>query len=230
MHTYLDVRAVGDLPMVKHAPFSFPSPLYAISDTLGRSELSYIDLAQKICAGGAKVLQLRFKNQKDHAVREFLHIARKVHTICQRSGCVLIINDRADIALAVDADGVHVGQEDLPLAAVRQVLGPHKIIGVSTHDLAQAREAQRSGADYIGFGPLFGTQTKATGYTARGLDQLQTIRAQVEVPIVAIGGINAQRAPAALDAGANAVAMISDIVLAAQITHKVQTTLEELSP
>jgi thiamine-phosphate pyrophosphorylase len=143
---------------------------------------------------------------------------------------VLIINDRADIALAVDADGVHVGQEDLPLAAVRQVLGPHKIIGVSTHDLAQAREAQRSGADYIGFGPLFGTQTKATGYTARGLDQLQTIRAQVEVPIVAIGGINAQRAPAALDAGANAVAMISDIVLAAQITHKVQTTLEELSP
>ena len=219
--------------MVQRARFSFPSPLYAIADTLGRPELSYIDLAQQICAGGAKVLQLRFKTQKDQkdcAVREFLHIAREVRTICQRHGCVLIINDRADIALAVNADGVHVGQEDLPLVAARQVLGPDKIIGVSTHDLAQAREAQRGGADYIGFGPLFGTQTKATGYTARGLDQLQTIRAQVDVPIVAIGGISTQRAPAALHAGANAVAMISDIVLADQVTHKVQTILEEISP
>ena len=212
--------------MAKRSSFSFPSPLYAIADTLGRPELSYIDLTQQICAGGAKVLQLRLK---DHAAREFLTIAREVRTICQRCGCVLIINDRADIALAVDADGVHVGQEDLPLAAARQVLGPDKIIGVSTHDLAQATAAEREGADYIGFGPLFGTQTKATGYTARGLDQLQTIRAQVHVPIVAIGGMSAQRAPAAFNAGANAVAMISDIVLAEQVTRKVQTTLKELS-
>ena len=215
--------------MAKRARFSFPSPLYAIADTLSRPELSYIDLAQQICAGGAKVLQLRFKNQKDHAVRGFLSLAREVQTICQRCSCVLIINDRADIALAVGAAGVHIGQEDLPLRAARQVLGPDKIIGVSTHDIAQALEAQRGGADYIGFGPLFGTQTKATGYTARGLDQLQTIRAQVDLPIVAIGGISAERAPAALDAGANAVAMISDIVLADQVTRKVQTTLEELS-
>ncbi len=211
--------------MAKCSSFSFPSPLYAIADTLGRPELSYIDLTQQICAGGAKVLQLRLKDQ---AAREFLTIAREVRTICQRCGCVLIINDRADIALAVDADGVHVGQEDLPLAAARQVLGPDKIIGVSTHDLAQATAAEREGADYIGFGPLFGTQTKATGYTARGLDQLQTIRAQVHVPIVAIGGMSAQRAPAAFNAGANAVAMISDIVLAEQVTRKVQTTLKEL--
>ena len=221
--------------MLERARFSFPSPLYAIADTLGRPELSYIDLARQICAGGAKVLQLRFKqqeakDQKDCAVREFLHIAREVRTICQHSDCVLIINDRTDIALAVGADGVHIGQEDLPLAAARQVLGPNKIIGVSTHDLTQAREAQRGGADYIGFGPLFGTQTKATGYTARGLDQLQTIRSQIDIPIVAIGGIHAQRAPAALDAGAHAVAMISDIVLADQVTYQVQTMLKELSP
>ena len=212
--------------MAQRSAFSFPSSLYAIADTLGRPELSYIDLSQQICAGGAKILQLRFK---DHAAREFLSIAREVRTICQRCGCMLIINDRADIALAVDADGVHVGQEDLPLAAARQVLGPDKIIGVSTHDVAQATAAQREGADYIGFGPLFGTQTKVTGYTARGLDQLQTIRAQVHVPIVAIGGMSAERAPSALHAGANAVAMISDIVLAEQVTRKVQTTLDKLN-
>lgn len=219
--------------MLKRPRFSFPSPLYAIADRMGRSGLSYIDLAQQICAGGAKVLQLRFKNgkdQKDRAVREFLHIAYQVRIISQRYGCMLIINDRADIALALDADGVHVGQDDLPLMAVRKVLGPDKIIGVSTHDLAQAIEAQGGGADYIGFGPLFSTQTKETGYTARGLDQLRTIRSHVDVPIVAIGGVNGQRAPAALDAGANAVAMISDIVLSRQVTRKVQTILGELSP
>ncbi|MBI3302292.1 MAG: thiamine phosphate synthase [Deltaproteobacteria bacterium] len=206
--------------------FTFPSPLYTIADTLGRLELSFIDLAQKLCAGGARLLQLRVK---DLPAREFLTIAHEVCTICRRSGCVLIINDRADIALAVDADGVHVGQEDLPLEAARKVLGPGKLVGVSTHDPAQALAAARGGADYIGFGPLFGTNTKATGYTARGLDQLREIRALVSLPIVAIGGITAERAPSALAAGADAVAMISDLVLADDVTTKVRETLERVS-
>lgn len=209
-----------------HSSFSFPSPLYAIADTLGRPELSYIHLAEQICAGGARVLQLRMKDQ---STQEFLRIAAQVQAICHRAGCLLIINDRIDIARAVGAAGVHVGQEDLPVKAARKVLGPAAIIGVSTHDLAQATAAAQGGADYIGFGPLFGTQTKATGYTARGLDQLRTIRAQVSLPIVAIGGINSQRAPAAMAAGADAVAMISDIVLADQVSLKVQMTLQEIA-
>jgi thiamine-phosphate pyrophosphorylase len=192
---------------------------------LGRPELSFVDLAKKICAGGARLLQLRVK---DLPAREFLSIAQEVRTICQQAGCLLIINDRADITLAVDADGVHVGQEDLPLEATRKVLGPGKIIGVSTHDPTQALAAQRGGADYIGFGPLFGTSTKATGYTARGLDQLREIRALVHLPIVAIGGITAERAPAALAAGADAVAMISDLVLADDVTAKVREALENV--
>ena len=207
-------------------PFAFPSPLYTIADTLGRPELSFVDLAKKICAGGARLLQLRVK---DLPAREFLSIAQEVRTICQQAGCWLIINDRADIALAVDADGVHVGQEDLPLEATRKVLGPGKIIGVSTHDPAQAVAAERGGADYLGFGPLFGTSTKATGYTVRGLDQLREIRALVHLPIVAIGGITAERAPAALAAGAEAVAMISDLVLADDVTGKVRETLEKIN-
>ncbi len=106
------------------------------------------------------------------------------------------------------------------------MLGPGKLIGVSTHDPAQALAAGRGGADYLGFGPLFGTSTKATGYSARGLDQLREVRALVSLPIVAIGGITAERAPAVLAAGADAVAMISELVLANDITAKVRETLE----
>ena len=205
--------------------FTFPNPLYAIADTLGRAELSFLDLAEKLCAGGAQLLQLRVK---DLPSREFLTLAHQVRDVCQRYGCLLIINDRVDIALAVDADGVHVGQEDLPLAAARKVLGPHKIVGVSTHGPTQAQEAERNGADYIGFGPLFGTTTKATGYSARGLEQLGEIRSVVQLPIVAIGGITTERASSALAAGANAVAMISDLVLASDVATKVQDTLTAL--
>jgi thiamine-phosphate pyrophosphorylase len=205
--------------------FTFPNPLYAIADTLGRAELAFLDLAEKLCAGGARLLQLRVK---DLPSRDFLTLAQQVRDVCQRYGCLLIINDRADIALAVNADGVHVGQEDLPLAAARKVVGPHKIVGVSTHDHVQAQEAERNGADYIGFGPLFGTTTKATGYSARGLDQLREIRTLVRLPIVAIGGITTERAPFALAAGANAVAMISDLVLAPDVTKKVRETLAVL--
>jgi thiamine-phosphate pyrophosphorylase len=206
-------------------PFAFPSPLYTIADTLARPDLSFVELAKKLCTGGARLLQLRVK---DLPTREFLTIAHEVRLICQPAGCLLLINDRADIALAVDADGVHIGQEDLPLDAARTVLGPHKIIGVSTHDADQAVTAERGGADYLGFGPVFGTNTKATGYTARGLDQLRAIRVLVRLPIVAIGGITVERAPSALAAGADAVAMISDLVLADDVTDKVRGTLEKL--
>ena len=207
------------------SPFSFPSPLYTIADTLGRLELSFVEITEKLCAGGAKILQLR---AKDLPSRDFLVLAQEVRKICRRSGCLLIVNDRADIALTIDADGVHVGQEDLPLKAARKVLGPNKIIGVSTHDLQQARAAEHDGADYVGFGPMYGTTTKATGYTARGLDQLREIRAMVRLPIVAIGGITTERALATLTAGADAVAMISDLVLAKNIIAKVRATLTHL--
>jgi thiamine-phosphate pyrophosphorylase len=208
------------------APFVFPSLLYTIADTLGRPELSFVNIAEQLCVGGAKLLQLRVK---DLPSRDLLEIAHKVKAICHRAGCLFIVNDRADIALAVEADGVHVGQEDLPLIAARKVLGPNKIIGVSTHDPQQAQTAERDGADYIGFGPMYGTTTKATGYTARGLDQLREIRAVVRLPIVAIGGITAERASATLSAGADAVAMISDLVLATDIAAKVKETLGQIS-
>ena len=118
---------------------------------------------------------------KDLPSRDFLVLAQSTRKDLESSGCLLIVNDRADIALAVDADGVHVGQEDLPLKAARGKLGPNKIIGVSTsHNLLQARAAEHDGADYEGTGGVNAT-TKATGYTARGLDQLREIRAMVRL-------------------------------------------------
>ena len=206
-------------------PFAFPSPFYAMADTLNRPELSFQGLTDHLCAGGVRLLQLRVKQQP---TRDFVALATEVQRICRRYQCTLIINDRVDIALAVEADGVHLGQDDLPLAAARKIVGREKIIGVSTHTVQQALIAEQEGADYIGFGPLFGTTTKATGYTARGLEQLQEIRRQVRIPIVAIGGITAERAPAVLQAGADAVALISDIVLAPDIQYRVKTLLQQL--
>jgi thiamine-phosphate pyrophosphorylase len=136
----------------------------------------------------------------------------------------LIVNDRVDIALACDADGVHLGQEDLPLAVGRKLMAA-KLVGISTHDLEQAREAERNGADYIGFGPIFGTTTKDTGYAAPGVDMLRKIRAAVKLPIVAIGGINEQNVREVWQAGANSAAIISDILGANDITAKTKRIL-----
>ena len=207
-------------------PFSFPSPFYAMADTLNRPALSFQRLTRQLCAGGVRLLQLRVKQQP---TRDFASLATAVQRICRDSQCTLIINDRVDVALAIEADGVHLGQEDLPLAAARKIVGDEQIIGVSTHTAQQALTAEQEGADYIGFGPLFGTTTKATGYTARGLEQLQEIRQQVRIPIVAIGGITAERAPAVLQAGADAVALISDIVLAPDVQYRVETLLRQLN-
>jgi thiamine-phosphate pyrophosphorylase len=131
----------------------------------------------------------------------------------------LIVNDRADIALASDADGVHLGQEDLPLPAARRLMG-ERTIGISTHNADQARAAEAGGADYVGFGPVFGTATKDTGYGARGLEMLGQVRGAVKLPIVAIGGINERNVVQVWRAGADAAAIISDILGADDIVGK----------
>jgi thiamine-phosphate pyrophosphorylase len=141
-------------------------------------------------------------------------------------GCRLIVNDRVDIALACDADGVHLGQEDLPLHAARKlVVG--KIIGISTHDVEQAKQAERAGADYIGFGPMFGTKTKETGYAARGLKMLQEVRRAVKLPIAAIGGITEANVAGVWQAGADSAAIISDILGADDVASKVKRILAQ---
>ena len=141
-----------------------------------------------------------------------------------QAGCLFVVNDRVDIALACGADGVHLGQEDLPLAAARRIMG-NKLIGISTHSLEQAKEAERGGADYIGFGPIFGSVTKETGYSPRGLTMLQEIRSAVRLPIVAIGGITEANVTKVWQVGADAAAMISDLIATKDIVEKVRRVL-----
>ncbi|HEY6998008.1 MAG TPA: thiamine phosphate synthase [Candidatus Binatia bacterium] len=183
-------------------------PLYAILDpeqTRGRPAEHVLS---RLLEAGVSILQLRVKSLPPV---DFLELAKDARTATRAHDCKLIINDRIDIALACDADGVHLGQDDLPLSTGRALMGK-KIIGISTHNLAQAHAAERNGADYIGFGPMFGSATKVTGYEARGLEMLQQIRRAVKLPIVAIGGITEKNVREVWQAGADSAAIISDIL------------------
>ncbi|HTU02129.1 MAG TPA: thiamine phosphate synthase [Candidatus Sulfotelmatobacter sp.] len=172
-------------------------------------------VAAAALAGGADVIQLR---DKSGSLRDLLRQARTIRILCQQHGALFVVNDRVDLALAADADGAHVGQEDLPAAVARGLLGGGRLLGVSTHSVEQARAAREAGADYIGFGPLFPTGSKATGYTSRGLAGLAAVRAAVgDLPILAIGGITLETARDVIRAGATAPAVISAVVAAPEI-------------
>ncbi|HME60012.1 MAG TPA: thiamine phosphate synthase [Candidatus Binatia bacterium] len=205
-------------------PLDIP-PLYAILDPGQIAARDAESVLHDLLEGGVKWLQLRVKSL---APAEFYALARRARAQTRNYGCKLIINDRIDIALGCDADGVHLGQEDLPLTVGRRLMSG-KVIGISTHDLEQAREAERNGADYIGFGPMFGTSTKDTGYAERGLPMLAQVRATVQLPIVAIGGINEQNVKPVWQAGATSAAIISDILHADDIPAKIARILRQYS-
>jgi len=204
------------------SPLVLP-PLYAILDPEQTRGRSCETVLRELLAAGVAILQLRVKTM---APSEFLELAQRARAETRSRGCKLIVNDRIDIALACDADGVHLGQDDLPLAVGRKLMGD-KIIGISTHAIDQAKEAEQNGADYIGFGPMFGTTTKTTGYTARGVEMLQQIRAAVKIPVVAIGGINEQNVRQVWQAGADSAAIISDILGADDVAAKTKRILAD---
>ena len=190
---------------------------YSILDAeqaAGGAELALRQLLE----GGVKIVQLRAKKMNS---RELLDLAKRARQLTAAFRCQLIINDRIDIALASNADGAHLGQDDVPAYTGRKLLRD-KVLGISTHSVEQAREAERSGADYIGFGPIFGTRTKETGYSARGLEMLQQIRATTPIPIVAIGGITESTIRDVWNAGAHSCAIISDVLSSDDLIAKVR--------
>jgi thiamine-phosphate pyrophosphorylase len=207
------------------SPLVLPA-LYAIVDPLdtGRSP---IDLAAALLDGGARLLQLRLKVAP---AREVLEVARAVRPLARQAGALLIVNDRPDVARAAEADGVHLGQDDLLVAAARAVLGSGGIIGVSTHSVAEARAAAAAGADYLGVGPVFDTTSKVGALAARGLHLVRAVRDAVTLPLVAIGGITPGTAPDVRAAGADAVAMIAALVRAPDVAAAVRDTLARLAP
>jgi thiamine-phosphate pyrophosphorylase len=182
-----------------------PSPLYAILDrsVAGGRELQ--DLLDAVLSGGGRFVQFR---EKTLPLADLLPLAHRLARRCRKAGALFIVNDRADLALAVDADGLHVGQDDLPARRARALLRPGMILGVSTHDPDQARRAEADGADYVAVGSIFPTTTKS-GFQLVGPELIRRVRADISVPLVGIGGITADNAEAVLAAGADAVAVIS---------------------
>ena len=182
-----------------------PSPLYAILDRSVARGRDLPGLLDAVLAGGCRLVQLR---EKTMPLGDLLPLARALARRCREVGALLIVNDRADLALAAGADGLHVGQDDLPARQARGLLPSRMLLGVSTHDPEQARRAVADGADYVAVGSIFPTTTKA-GFQLVGPELIRRVRPEVPVPLVGIGGITAENAPSVLGAGADAVAVIS---------------------
>jgi len=199
--------------------FAFRGPLYPIANAGGRH--SAVDLVAAAVGAGIRVVQLRVKSG---STRSFVELARAAKTITDRNRALLIIDDRTDIARLIDAAGVHLGTEDLPAAAARVILGPTKIIGLSTHSPAQLAAAEREGyGDYLAYGPIFPTYTKERPDPVQGLDGLRAARQLTKRPLVAIGGVNATNVEAVLKTGVDAVAIISAFADADDPAAAVQT-------
>ena len=164
----------------------FDSSLYFITDSTNFSEEEFLYRTEKALQGGATLIQLREKNK---STREYIDLAKKIHTISRQYGVPLIIDDRTDVALAVDAEGVHLGQSDMPIATARKIMGENKIIGATTKTVPQAIEAYNQGADYLGVGAIFPTTTKVKTVLT-STDTLNDICNAVPIPVNAIGGLN----------------------------------------
>ncbi|MGB0717467.1 MAG: thiamine phosphate synthase, partial [Phycisphaerae bacterium] len=157
--------------------------------------------------GGATCLQLR---EKDLSDQELLERASEFVAICRAGGAISVINDRCDVAMASGADGVHVGQDDIAVTTVRRLVGPDMVIGVSTHNLEQARAAAQSGVDYVAIGPMYATSTKPRSFVA-GIETLSNVRKNMSLPLVAIGGIDAARAGDVMQAGADCLCVCTAV-------------------
>jgi len=199
--------------------------LYAITDRR-LSGLSHLDQVVQLVRGGATLIQIR---DKDSAADDLYHAAIACIEVARPLGVRIIINDRVDVALAADADGVHLGQGDLPAEDARRLLGDDRIIGVSTHTLEQAVKAATSWVDYVAIGPVFATSTKENPDPIVGLSAIAQVRRRMEKPLVAIGGIDLERAGDVILAGADSVAVISDLYNSADIAVRTKEFIDKLS-
>jgi thiamine-phosphate diphosphorylase len=175
-------------------------------------------------AAGVRFFQYRNKNGARKAIYE---TSLRLALLAKRSGAFFFVNDHADIAAAVDADGVHLGQDDLPIENARQVLGEKKLIGISTHSREQAVTAETSGADYIGFGPIFASTTKDAG-RIQGCDGITLIKQAVSIPVIAIGGITLEKVRDVISAGADGVAVITAILSAPDIGRAAEAMIARI--
>ncbi|GAB4334383.1 MAG: thiamine phosphate synthase [Calditrichia bacterium] len=202
------------------AKYSLPEGIYGITaERFSRGRLN-VEVVSQMLNAGVKVVQYREKHTQK-TFRQMFQELEVIRQLTRRHHALLIVNDYIDLALAVDADGVHTGQDDLPPQAVREQIGPDKILGISTHSPEQALAALKAGADYIGVGPIFATQTKEDVCEPVGLEYLSFVVENIPLPFVAIGGIKEHNIEAVLERGARRVALVTEIVGAEDIVQKI---------
>ena len=199
--------------------------LYIILDPSVSGGRSLTDVLKEAAKAGARLFQYR---NKCASMKESYVEALVLRNVALDAGATFIINDRCDLALAVNADGVHLGQEDLPLDLARKVMGPDKLIGISTHNPSQVREVTSWKPDYLGFGPIFKPGSKQDHDPVVGLEGLRAMRRLTSLPVFAIGGIHIEQTEELIQAGANGVAVISAILKAPNISHAVNAFLAQM--
>ena len=182
--------------------------LYLVTDSTGKSETEFLEIINQACMGGVTLVQLR---EKDRTGLEYMRLAEKVKQVTDRYNIPLIIDDRVDIAMAVDAAGVHVGQSDIPVYAARKLLGGNKIVGATAKTVEQAKRAKEEGADYLGVGAIYPTTLKVITVLTE-VSTLNDISAQTNMPIAAIGGLNCENMHVLYDSGADGIAVVSAIM------------------
>jgi len=200
--------------------------LYLITDRKLTQGRDLCTVVQQALDGGVKAIQLR---EKDLGGKELFELADKLSVICHRYDAKLFINDRIDVALAVDAAGVQLGQTSLPLAVARALMGNEKLLGYSIHSPEEAKRAEREGADFILFGPVYFTPSKAPYGAPQGLPPLKETVTQVALPVYAIGGINAANLAQTMNTGIHGVALISAIIAAGDPTAEAKKILDMLA-
>ncbi len=199
--------------------------VYVITDGERSRGRSHVEIAAAAVRGGATAVQLRMKGAPARTVVE---TARRIAAMCRDAGVAFIVNDRVDVAVAAEADGAHVGQDDLPAVAARALLGAGRWLGVSAATLEEVRNAERAGADYLGVGAVYATGTKADAGAPVGLGRIAELRCASSLPVVGIGGITITNAAAVIRAGASGVAVITAVTLADDMVEATQRLREQV--
>jgi thiamine-phosphate pyrophosphorylase len=204
-----------------------PGRLHVITDTQLQTRLGHVELARLALEGGATTIQLR---EKRADTRELVAVAREIGALCRRRRVPFLVNDRADVAWASDADGVHLGADDLSVSDARRLLGPHRIIGASADSTEEAIERARAGADYAGIGPIFATTSKPNTGPVLGIEGLRRAVAGSSIPLIAIGGISLANLDEVLATGVYGVALLGAICLSDDPASAVRQAAARFAP
>jgi thiamine-phosphate pyrophosphorylase len=199
--------------------------LCVITDTIIQNKYSHFDIARFAIRGGADIIQFRDKRM---STGELLETALKIRSLCKKNKVMFIVNDRVDIALLSNSDGVHLGSEDIQISEARKLLGQRKIIGGTAHNIDEAVQAEKDGADYLGYGHIFATQSKIKTTPPVGLIELKKVCKIIKIPILAVGGIDTNNAKSVISAGAHGMAVIGAVVKSSDPAKAVKNLREQI--